>query len=185
MLTINMSSGMDEQYDISTDVEKFVEDFSDIARGLIVDDAYYEIINSLLTDLFNNKLPADGEISEKEIGELIDSAYWGTGWRKNRSVAVDAQYWIHDYVMYGLYLGDAAKFDFSRNSDSARGVRMTGKDSGYWIVLNYNNQGVEDPISFQITAISADSIYVHGGVSGNYIDKEMNAKSAIELLLNY
>ena len=47
------------------------------------------------------------------------------------------------------------------------------------------NQGVDHPIIFQITATSADSIFVQGGVSGNYIEKEMDANSAIQLLLNY
>ncbi|GEM_PF-4102322 len=111
--------------------------------------------------------------------------YFGETVGKNRDIELDAQYWIHDYVMYGLYLGDKAKFKFSPNGDKARGVRQTGDQSGYLIVVNYNNQGVDNPIIFQITATSADSIFVQGGVPGKYIEKEMDANSAIQLLLNY
>lgn len=102
------------------------------------------------------------------------------------SIADVAQYWIHDYVMYGLYLGDADKFTVSPNSDSPTGVRKTGDNSGYLINLNYNNQGINDSIMFQITSISADRIHVRGGIPGtNYVDADMDADSAIKLLLSY
>ena len=182
MLTIKETN---TQYSVPDDEVDFVNDFFESAKEIIVDDAYNEIISDLLTELFNNKLPSDGEISEKQIHDLIQTMYFGEPAGKNRDIRLDAQYWIHDYVMYGLYLGDKAKFKFSPNGDKARGVRQTGDQSGYLIVVNYNNQGVDHPIIFQITAISADSVFVHGGVSGNYIDKEMDAISAIQLLLNY
>ena len=182
MLTVKETN---TQYSVPDDEVDFVNDFLESAKEIIVDDAYNDIISNLLTELFNNKLPRDGEISEEEIYNLIHTMYFGEPAGKNRDIALDAQYWIHDYVMYGLYLGDKAKFKFSPNGDKARGVRQTGDQSGYLIVVNYNNQGVDHPIIFQITAVSADSIFVQGGVSGNYIDKEMDANSAIQLLLNY
>lgn len=182
MLTIKETN---TQYSVPDDASHFVNDYFENAKEIIIDDAYNEIITDLLTNLFNNKLPADGEISEDEIYDLIHTSYFGEPAGKNRDIGRDAQYWIHDYVMYGLYLGDKAKFKFSPNGDMARGVRQTGDKSGYLIVVNYNNQGVDHPIIFQITAISADSIFVQGGVSGNYLEKEMDANSAIQLLLNY
>ncbi len=186
MLTVNMSQGSSMQYNIPDDVTGFLNVFFDNAKDIVVDEAYIEIISNLLTDLFENKLPKDGVISEEEVNDLIEKSYFGDSTKKNRSLGVDAQYWIHDYVMYGLYLGDAAKFKFSANGDSARGVRMTGSDSGYFIELNYNNQGIDDPITFQITSLSADLILVRGGVpGGNYINKEMDANSAIQLLLSF
>lgn len=185
MLTVKMSNGTEVQYDISSDVNEFVEDFTEGARDIVVDDIYYEIVNDLLTDLFENKLPEDGEISEEEIEGLIGTMYYGESVGHDRPLGIDAQYWIHDYVMYGLYLGNAEKFKFSRNADSARGVRLTGDKSGYLVLLTSNNKGIEDPIMFQLTSISADSILVHGGVSPNYIDREMDANSAIQLLLDY
>ncbi len=60
---------------------------------------------------------------------------------------------------------------------------MTGSDSGYLIELNFNNLGIENPIFFQITSVSADHIHVHGGVPGKYVDRDMDANSAIQLLL--
>lgn len=183
MLTIKETNA---QYSIPADVADFVEDYFDVAKDIVVDDAYNEITVQLLIDLFNNKLPSDGEISEDEISDLISTSYYGKTEGTDRELKLDAQYWIHDYVMYGLYLGNASKFSFSRNNDSARGVRMTGENSGYLIVLNNNNQGVSDPISFHITSISADLIHVQGGIPGkNYIDKDMDANSAIKLLLEY
>lgn len=186
MLTINMSHGTDAQYSIPDDVADFVNDFSENARDIVVDDAYNGIINELLTDLFNNKLPNDGQVSEDDINDLIRKMYFGESTGKYRSLGDDAQYWIHDYVMYGLYLGDASKFKFTRNYDSARGVRMTGDNSGYMIELNYNNQGIDHQIFFQITSVSADLIHVQGGIpGGDYVDKDLDAKSAIELLLKF
>ena len=186
MLNVNMSQGVEAQYNIPDDVAEFINDFFDNAKNIVIDEAYIIIISKLLTDLFENKLPKNGVISEEEINDLIEKSYFGDSTKKNRSLGVDAQYWIHDYVMYGLYLGDASKFKFSANGDSARGVRMTGSDSGYFIELNYNNQGIDDPITFQITSISADLIFVRGGVpGGNYINKEMDANSAIQLLLSF
>lgn len=182
MLTVKETN---TQYSVPDDEVDFVDDFFESAKEIIVDDAYNNIISNLLTELFNKKLPSDGEISEKEIYNLIQTMYFGEPVGKNRDIGLDAQYWIHDYVMYGLYLGDKAKFKFSPNGDKARGVRQTGDQSGYLIVVNYNNQGVDHPIIFQITATSADSIFVQGGVSGNYIEKEMDANSAIQLLLTY
>ena len=186
MLTVNMSQGTNAKYNIPDDVTDFLNDFFDSARDIVIDEAYTDIISNLLTDLFENKLPKDGVISEEEINDLIETSYFGDCSEKNRSLGVDAQYWIHDYVMYSLYLGDAAKFKFSANGDSARGVRKTGSDSGYLIVLNYNNQGIEHPIIFQITAVSADLIHAQGGVPGkNYVDEDMDANSAIQLLLEF
>ena len=186
MLTVNMSQGPDLQYSIPEDVTDFLKAFFDNAKDIVVDEAYNDIIANLLTDLFENKLPKDGAISEEEINDLIETTYFGENKEKNKSLDIDAQYWIHDYVMYGLYLGDAAKFKLSANVDSARGGRMTGSDSGYAIVLNYNNQSIDHPIIFQITSISADLIHVQGGVpGGNYVDKDMDAKSAIQLLLDF
>ena len=182
MLTVKETN---TQYSVPDDEVDFVDDFFESAKEIIVDDAYNNIISNLLAELFNKKLPSDGEISEKEIYDLIQTKYFGEPVGKNRDIGLDAKYWIHDYVMYGLYLGDKAKFKFSPNGDKARGVRQTGDRSGYLIVVNYNNQGVDHPIIFQITATSADSIFVQGGVSGNYIEKEMDANSAIQLLLNY
>ena len=104
---------------------------------------------------------------------------------KNTNIADVAQYWIHDYIMYALYLGDSAKFTVSPNSDSPTGVRKTGDDSGYLINLNYNNQGIEHLIMFQITSVGADRVFVQGGVGATYVETEMNADSAIELLLSY
>ena len=186
MLTVNMTQGSDVQYSIPDDVTDFINDFTENAKDIVVDDAYNGIIIDLLTELFNNKLPSDGEVSEDDINDLIGKMYFGDSKGKYRRLGDDAQYWIHDYVMYGLYLGDADKFEFTRNFDSARGVRMTGDNSGYSIQLNYNNQGIEHPIVFQITSVSADLIHVQGGIpGGNYVDKDMDAKSAIELLLKF
>ena len=182
MLTIKETNA---QYNSPDDVADFVDDYFETAREIVVDDSYNEIITNLLTGLFNNKLPSDGEISEDEINDLIHTSYFGDPAGKNRDISLDAQYWIHDYIMYGLYLGNPSKFKFSSNGDHARGVRQTGDQSGYLIVLNCNNQGIEHPITFQITAVSADSIFVQGGISGNYIEKEMDANSAIQLLLDY
>lgn len=186
MLTVKRSQGTEVQYNIPADSIKFLNDFIDNARDIVIDESYNGIISELLSELFACKLPRDGVISEDEINELIKTSYFGDEEDINRSLGNDAQYWIHDYVMYGLYLGDAAKFKFSANGDSARGVRQTGSDSGYFIVLNYNNQGIDDPIIFQITSVSADLIHVQGGVPGkNYVDKDMDANSAIQLLLSF
>ena len=158
MLNVNMSQGVEAQYNIPDDVAEFINDFFDNAKDIVIDEAYIKIISKLLTDLFENKLPKNGVISEEEVNDLIEKSY----------------------------LGDASKFKFSANGDSARGVRMTGSDSGYFIELNYNNQGIDDPITFQITSISADLIFVRGGVpGGKYINKEMDANSAIQLLLSF
>lgn len=186
MLTVKLSQGAETQYNIPDDITDFIKDFSDNARDIVIDKAYNDIIFNLLSELFENKLPKDGVLSEEEVCDLIEKSYFGNNTEKNKNLGHDAQYWIHDYVMYGLYLGDAAKFKFSANGDSARGVRQTGSDSGYFIVLNYNNQGIDDPIIFQITSVSADLIHVQGGVSGkNYVDKDMDANSAIQLLLSF
>lgn len=105
---------------------------------------------------------------------------------RNSTIGGVAQFWICDYVMYGLYLGDQSKFNFSPNGDSATGSRKTGTTSGYAIELKYNEQGVEDPIVFQITSISADLVHVQGGIPGvNYIHKDMDANTAIQTILNY
>ncbi len=186
MLTVKKSQGTEAQYNIPDDITVFLNDFSDNARDIVIDEAYNDIIFHLLSDLFKYKLPKEGVLSEEEICDLIEKSYFGDNTDKNKNLGNDAQYWIHDYVMYGLYLGDAAKFKFSANGDSARGVRMTGSDSGYFIELNYNNQGIDDPITFQITSLSADLILVRGGVpGGKYINKEMDANSAIQLLLSF
>ena len=186
MLTVKLSQGTEVQYNVPSDAISFLHDFFDNARDIVIDDAYNDIISGLLSDLFENKLPKDGVVSEEEINALIETAYFGDNKEKNKSLGNDAQYWIHDYVMYGLYLGNAAKFRFSPNGDSARGVRMTGNDSGYLIVLNNNNQGIDHPIIFQITSVSADLIHVQGGAPGtNYVDKDMDADRAIKLLLAY
>ena len=182
MLTIKETNA---HYNIPDDVDDFVKDFFETAWDIVVDDAYNDIITDLLTDLFTKKLPADGEISEEEINDMIHTMHYGDLTEKNHALGLDAQYWIHDYVMYGLYLGNADKFKFSANEDHARGVRRTGDQSGYLIVLNYNNQGIDHPIIFQITAVSADSIFVQGGAGENYIEQEMDANSAINLLLEY
>ena len=183
MLTVKETN---TQYSVPDDEVDYVDDFFESAKEIIVDDAYNNIISNLLTELFNKKLPSDGEISEKEIYNLIQTMYFGESVGKNRDIGLDAQYWIHDYVMYGLYLGDKAKFKFSPNGDKARGVRQTGDQSGYLIVVNYNNQGISDPIDFVITAISADLVHVRGGIPGKYyINNDMDANSAIQLLLNY
>lgn len=183
MLTIKENNA---QYNIPDDVDDFVKDFFETAWDIVVDDAYNDIITNLLIDLFTKKLPADGEISEEEINDMIHTMHYGDLTEKNHALGLDAQYWIHDYVMYGLYLGNPDKFKFSRNYDSARGVRMTGDNSGYSIVLNHNNQGVTDPIDFRITSVSADLIHVQGGIPGkNYVNKDMDANSAIQLLLEY
>ena len=106
--------------------------------------------------------------------------------RNDTNLSASAQFWISDYVMYGLYLGDATKFRFSPNGDSATGTRKTGTTSGYAVELKHNEQGVEDPIVFQITSISADLVHVQGGIPGvNYIHKDMDANTAIQTILNY
>ena len=186
MLIVKTLQGTTKRYNGSDDVADFLDDFFDNARDIVVDEAYNEIISELLSDLFEHSLPKDGEITEEEINDLIESSYWGDNTEINKNIGTDAQYWIHDYVMYGLYLGDAAKFRFSANGDSSRGVRMTGSDSGYFIVLDYNNLGIENPIIFQITSVSADLIHVQGGAPGiKYVDRDMDANSAIQLLLDY
>ena len=97
-----------------------------------------------------------------------------------------SQFWICDYVVYGLYLGAPDKFLVSPNEDSPIGPRKTGANSGYFIEVKYNNQGVEDPVTFQITSVNADKIHVQGGIPGtNYIDADMDANSAIQLLLSF
>lgn len=47
-------------------------------------------------------------------------------------------------------------------------------DSGYVIELLSNQQGVSDPILFQIMAESATSVHLYGGIQGNYIDEKWN-----------
>lgn len=64
MLTVKETN---TQYSVPDDEVDFVDDFFESAKEIIVDDAYNSIISKLLTELFNKKLPRDGEISEKEI----------------------------------------------------------------------------------------------------------------------
>lgn len=105
---------------------------------------------------------------------------------RNTTISGVAQYWICDYVMYGLYLGDSSKFNFSTNGDSATGSRKTGSTSGYAVELKYNEQGIEDPIVFQITAVTSDLVHIQGGIPGtNYVNADMDANNAIQLILNY
>ena len=73
MLTINMSNGMNAQYSIPDDATDFLNDFFDSARDIVIDEAYTDIISNLLTDLFENKLPKDGVISEEELNDLIET----------------------------------------------------------------------------------------------------------------
>ena len=98
-----------------------------------------------------------------------------------------SQFWICDYVVYGLYLGDSKKFTVSSHYDYPTGPRKTGiLDSGYNIILNYNNQGFDHPVGFQITAGNADQIHIQGGITGDgYIKADMDANSVIQLLLSY
>ncbi len=105
---------------------------------------------------------------------------------RNSTIGGVAQFWICDYVMYGLYLGDQSKFNFSPNGDSATGSRKTGATSGYAIELKYNERNIQDPIVFQLTSVTSDLVHVQGGIPGtNYINTDMDANSAIQLLLTY
>ncbi len=120
---------------------------------------------------------------EQNSGD-IDCYYNGN--ITNYNIGAVSQFWISDYVVYGLYLGDPEKFLVSANTDSPTSVRKTGDNSGYIVILKYNNQGVDHSVLFQITSVDADLIHVQGGVSGkNYIDSDMDANSAIQLLLSY
>ncbi len=97
-----------------------------------------------------------------------------------------APYGICDYVLYGLYLGDPGKFSVSMSGDYPTGPRRTGDDSGYCIELNHNNHGIEHHIVFQITSTGPDTVYVQGGLTGtDYVEADMDADSAIKLLLTF
>ena len=88
---------------------------------------------------------------------------------------------VYGYILYSLYSRNSSKFTYSEN-----GSASIGEDSGYVIKLLSNQQGVSDPIMFQITAESATSIHVLGGIPGkNYIDGKMEPNAVIDLLLNY
>lgn len=89
--------------------------------------------------------------------------------------------WVYGYILYSLYSNNSSKFTYSEN-----GTESIGEDSGYAIKLLSNQQGVSDPILFQITAESATSIHLQGGIPGkNYIDEKMEPNAVIDLLLNY
>ena len=61
-----------------------------------------------------------------------------------------------------------------------------GDSSGYVIELAQNNQGVSDPIVFQLTAEDDTHVYLQGGISGtNYINQSMSPQQAIQTLLQY
>lgn len=156
--------------------------------------AYFEGVNEenkqlaeklvqIIEDLFNNEESIISFLNQN--GDDID---WGCcGNVRNYNIGAVSQFWICDYVVYGLYLGNPEKFLISANTDSPTSIRKTGDNSGYIIELKYNNQGINHPIHFQITSTDADKVFVHGGAVGrnSYVDTDMDANSAIQLLLSY
>jgi hypothetical protein len=145
--------------------------------------AMAENLIQIIDDLFTNE-----EKIFTYLNQNADDIIWNL-----HGIAVDcpieavSQFWICDYVVYGLYLGDPEKFLVSAHYDYPTGPRKTGVlDSGYNITLNYNNQGIDHPVHFQMTAKNADQIHIRGGITGtNYIKSDMDANSAIQLLLAY
>jgi hypothetical protein len=145
--------------------------------------AMAEKLVQIIDDLFTNE-----EKIYTYLKQNADDIIWNL-----HGIAVDcpieavSQFWICDYVVYGLYLGDSEKFSISAHYDYPTGPRKTGVlDSGYNITLNYNNQGVDHPVHFQMTAKNADQIHIRGGITGtNYINSDMDANSAIQFLLSY
>ena len=137
---------------------------------------------SIFDDLIKNEDKAYSFL-EQNVGD-IDWDCCATV--KKAKIEAVAPYFVCDYVLYGLYLGDPGKFTVSMNGDYPTGPRRTGDDSGYLIELNHNNHGVEHPIVFQITSTGPDTVYVQGGLSGtDYVEADMDADSAIKLLLAF
>lgn len=137
----------------------------------------------IIDDLFTNE-----EKIYTYLKENADGFIWNLGGIvAEYPIETVSQFWICDYVVYGLYLGDSKKFTVSPHYDNPTGPRKTGVlDSGYDIFLNYNNQGFDHPIVFQLTAGNADQIHIHGGITGaGYIKADMDANSVIQLLLSY
>ena len=156
-----------------------------------VDSIEIHPLDTLTTDELIAKIEADNEVTASKQFTKYPQGYVKSdtdifAMADSTRVGFAAQYWICDYVMYGLYLGDPNKFKFYPGGDHAKGARKTGRESGYGIELNYNNQNIADPVDFQLTSVSADRIHVRGGVAGlNYINQDMDANTAIQTILNY
>ena len=134
----------------------------------------------IFDDLINN---------EEKIYTFLEKNADDIDWDRSATVRYAhiegvAPYTICDYVLYGLYLGNSEKFGIRMNGDYPTGPRRTGDDSGYSIELKHNNQGIEHPLMFQITSTGPDTVYVQGSTGKNYIESDMDANSAIQLLLS-
>lgn len=154
--------------------------------------AYFEGVNDenkqlakklvqIIDGLFNN---------EEDINSFLNQNSDDIDWTccgnvTNYNIEAVSQFWICDYVVYGLFLGDPGKFLISANTDSPTSIRKACDNSGYIIILKQNNQGVDHNIQFQITSINADLVFIQGGIGDNYIKSAMNADTAINLLLSY
>ena len=154
----------------------YIEGISDKNRALA------EKLVQIIDDLFTNE-----EKIYTYLKQNADAIIWNPDEiAAEYPIEAVSQFWICDYVVYGLYLGDSKKFTVSSHYDYPTGPRKTGiLDSGYNIILNYNNQGFDHPVGFQITAGNADQIHIQGGITGGYIKSDMDANSAIQFLLSY
>ena len=153
----------------------YIEGVNEETKALA--DKFVQIIDDLVND-------------EEKIFAFIEQNADDIDWDRSATVRYAeieavAPYSICDYVLYGLYLGDSKKFSVRMSGDFPTGPRRTGDDSGYCIELKYNNKQIEDPIWFFLTSTGPETVYVQGGVGTTHVDSDMDANSAIQLLLSY
>lgn len=135
----------------------------------------------IFDDIFNNE-----EMIYAFLEQHADDINWDQcATTKYAKIEAVAPYCICDYVLYGIHLGDSKKFTVCMSGDYPTGPRRTGDNSGYCIELQYNNQGIEHPIWFYITSTGPNTVYVQGGMGSTHVETDMDANSAIKLLLDY